>query len=473
MQKSQLRRLALDHARGELSHDDYVRERSELIDAIAGGNLAIEREVPRPASSTAVETIASKPTLVAEATPQQGGGSLVYIVIGAIVLATVVYLIWPIIDSPSTPIVDRTPEKAKVPAPPAIPASQRLVQNFVDENNWNESSTTSFREQWQALSETERNEARVAPWFLTLTTALRQEINARRALAGLSGGEADRVEGQRLVAFAGALGIEGTFPSFAKPVSADGLTTTAITADLAQGEANGDASNTDPPIATAPPAPAPESTPQPTSGPKPTSTASPGSSETTKTSTRDNLTKTDADWLTQQPSSDYTLQLFVVRDLSEIRKLAARHTDANLHVVRTGDTYRLLQGRYKSVAEAKAAHATLPVGLRLDQPDIIVRTLADLRAMDASEIVSRPYTLQLFVFSDSNNADKLVSEFEEVGLRAVLTEPDGKHRVLWGAFASVRAAREAGTTLPGKLLAKVGTPVVKRITDPAGAAVTP
>ena len=74
MQKSQLRRLALDHARGELSHDDYVRERSELIDAIAGGNLAIEREVPRPASSTAVETIASKPTLVAEATPQQGGG---------------------------------------------------------------------------------------------------------------------------------------------------------------------------------------------------------------------------------------------------------------------------------------------------------------------------------------------------------------------------------------------------------------
>ena len=441
MQKSQLRRLALDHARGELSHDDYVRERSELIDAIAGGNLAIEREVPRPASSTAVETIVSKPTLVAEATPQQGGGSLVYIVIGAIVLATVVYLIWPIINSPSTPIVVRTPEKATVPAPPAIPASQRLVQNFVDENNWNESSTTSFREQWQALSETERNEARVAPWFLTLTTALRQEINARRALAGLSGGEADRVEGQRLVAFAGALGIEGTFPSFAKPDSADGLTTTAFTADLAQGEANGDASNTDPPVATAPPAPAPvptpvpvptpESTPKPTSGPKPTSTASPGSSEAPKTSTSDSLTKTDAGWLTQQPPSDYTLQLFVVRDLSEIRKLAARHTDANLHVVRTGDTYRLLQGRYKSVAEAKAAHATLPAGLRLDQPDIIVRTFAELRAMNASEIVSLPYTLQLFVFSDSNNADKLVSEFEEVGLRAVLTKPDGKHRVLW------------------------------------------
>ena len=93
--------------------------------------------------------------------------------------------------------------------------------------------------------------------------------------------------------------------------------------------------------------------------------------------------------------------------------------------------------------------------------------------MNASEIVSLPYTLQLFVFSDSNNADKLVSEFEEVGLRAVLTKPDGKHRVLWGAFASVQAAREAGKTLPGKLLAKVGTPVVKRITDPAGAAVTP
>lgn len=473
MQKSQLRRLALDHARGELSHDDYVRERSELIDAIAGGNLAIEREVPRPASSTAVETIASKPTLVAEATPQQGGGSLVYIVIGAIVLATVVYLIWPIINSPSTPIVVRTPEKATVPAPPAIPASQRLVQNFVDENNWNESSTTSFLEQWQALSETERNEARVAPWFLSLTTALRQEINARRALAGLSGGEADRVEGQRLVAFAGALGIEGTFPSFAKPDSADGLTTTASTADLAQGEAKIDASNTEPPIATAPPAPAPESTPQPISDPKPTSKPSPGSSEAPKTSTSDSLTKTDAGWLTQQPSSDYTLQLFVVRDLSEIRKLAARHEDAKLYVVRTGDTYRLLQGRYKSVAEAKAAHATLPAGLRLDQPDIIVRTFADLRAINASEIVSLPYTLQLFVFSDSNNADKLVSEFEEVGLRTVLTKPDGKHRVLWGAFASVRAAREAGKTLPGKLLAKVGTPVVKRIADPAGAAVTP
>ena len=42
MNKSQLRRLARDYATGRLDHDEYVRMRGELIDAIVVGETSIE-----------------------------------------------------------------------------------------------------------------------------------------------------------------------------------------------------------------------------------------------------------------------------------------------------------------------------------------------------------------------------------------------------------------------------------------------
>ena len=68
--------------------------------------------------------------------------------------------------------------------------SRALVESFLALRDFSDPSISGFRDEWSALSEAERDEARDALWFHSLVRALRDEIKTQKALAGLAGGEA-------------------------------------------------------------------------------------------------------------------------------------------------------------------------------------------------------------------------------------------------------------------------------------------
>jgi len=78
-------------------------------------------------------------------------------------------------------------------------------------------------------------------------------------------------------------------------------------------------------------------------------------------------------WLEKQEPSEYTLQLVSSRNKKLIEKFYNENNlkgkAGYLHYMRSGkDSYALVYGSYKTVAEAKTAIANLPEGLRKSPP---------------------------------------------------------------------------------------------------------
>ena len=217
MDKSQLRRLAIDYAQGHLDHEGYVRERTELIDAIVSGRMPIERETPRQPKSTLLEEDSDAVEDIVQFEPGKAPRRLspLHISIGGVLIALLAMFLFTVDDEPETVLTTDPPKGLLTPVdPPPASQARELVDDFVAANSWGTESLHAFSEAWQSLSESERNDAKAAPWFRPLTTALKQEINAQRAIAGLDDSESTRAKGRRLVSFAKSLGLVGPFPSF-------------------------------------------------------------------------------------------------------------------------------------------------------------------------------------------------------------------------------------------------------------------
>ncbi|MEM7407741.1 MAG: SPOR domain-containing protein [Pseudomonadota bacterium] len=483
MQKSQLRRLALDHAHGELQSDDYVRERGELIDAIAEGRLAIKREPDppprRPPPDEQEQTVARK-------TEDSAGISPAFIAVGIAVLAVLAWAGWSLlVPAPPPP----APIAAPAPAPaPVIAPAESLVTAFVADNNWNQASTERFLGKWRELSDSERDDARSAPWFRSMTAALRQQVNAHHALAGLNGGGADREDGLRLVRFARDLGIKTKFPDFG--ASEEPSTAPVETGEAAESDRLVDTRSAEPESSEASVSVEPDEAV--------TDSGIPGTSEaavdaahsvpeetaqSTSKAEPGDATESGADWLAKAPVDRHALQLHAVTQLDKVRELVTRYPSVELRIVQTAasratPTYRVMHGAFASVDAAKSAFAQLPAGLREGQSFALVKSLDALRAEGERGIslpdTSDPYTLQLFAFGSRDNADRLLGRFPQLDLRVHHSGTnESRHRVLMGRFQSVQAALAAAEALPPALLQETdGPPVVKLARDPDGAAVT-
>ena len=412
MNRSQLRRLARDYATGRLEHDEYVRERRELIDGIESGEIAIESTADTTDEYYTTRTIEQK----IRATPLP-------LIIGACVLIAV---IWAFL----------APSKTDGPAPEGagadleqpgtrVSAARHLVEDFLVTRDWSSKSLGEFRDSWNALTPNEQAEARAAPWFRRLAEALREEINAHKALAEIDGDGHFTTTGRRLASFGEFLGIDAELPD--------------------------------------PTMPAPREAP-------------------TSSAQSENAPNTASQWLAAQSADDYTLQLFAVNQLDRLEQLVAGHPDVSLYLLRasgSGPRYRMVYGAFASEEKARVAHAALPPELRGDAPQAFVRQFGDLReeisssreqrsssAAEAPEAQPPVYTLQLFASSSRENVDRLLARYGDLDLR-VHTSPGAttRYRVLYGHFDSREAARAASEKLPKAIIEEVGTPLLRETSE--------
>jgi septal ring-binding cell division protein DamX len=507
MEKSQLRRLAIDFAQGEVDHDSYVRERTELIDAIVSGQMVIERELPiapkRPKpKEPPPPDMADTMELAAVAAPARLKPA--HIVVGGIIIAVIAGVLLSGGEEPPPP-----PPVIVQPDPPTAssePAAKLLIDKFLAANYWGEDGLNSFARKWDELTDAQREDARSAPWFRPLTTALKQEINAQRALAGLDGGESTRSKGRRLVDFAKTLGVAGPFPSFASaaaktplaagqpPVDEPASTeTTAAQSIPAQAD--------EPPTSPVSSIPATNSVTQVASAPTPQSATSPS---VTTASPSDATSRRDATrpWLNSLPDDTYALQLFAVRKLDEVDKLIKANAGHGLHVIPasspSGPLYRVVTGPFSDELSAKAAFTSLPAELKRDQTTPLVRKVSALQnnavvaPLATAGVGTAPqgtdsqsgallasggpdgYTLQLLMSQTRANVQRVVEAYPEFALRI---HSDGKaletFRVLYGDFPTADAAKNAASALPESLLSTLaGPPLVKASDEPEGAVVT-
>ena len=405
MNKSQLRRLARDYATGRLDHDEYVRMRGKLIDAIVAGETSIESSQ----DSVADFAMAQPPEHRIRATPLP-------VIVGAVV---VVAIIWAFLASRQTTgpgigdriATDQFPDKR-------VSAARNLVEEFLATRDWSRESLTEFRDHWNALTPNEQAGARAAPWFRRLAEALREEINAHKALAEFDGSGLSTTTGRRLAGFGEFLGIDSeiTGPSLPDQRHA---------------------------------APAEQDKPL-----------------------------TGSQWLAAQRDGDYTLQLFAVDHLDRIERLTANHPDVPLYLLTSEGReprFRLVHGSYSSEEQARAAHETLPAEFRGQAPEPFVRRIGKLREelrrnpdddspATARAVVDPPsiYTLQIFASSNRENVDRLVARYQALDLRVHVSEGGStQFRVLYGLFDSPQAAQDASAKLPPTMLEEIGKPLLR------------
>jgi len=408
MNKSQLRHLARDYATGRVEHDEYLRTRGALIDAIVAGDVAIELSVPE-----AVD-VAAEPS-----EPQRAPATPVPWIAGAI---AVVVIIWIFLASQQTDDPGSGSRNEADPVPGLrVTGARVLVQDFLSTRDWSKESLARFRDLWNALTPNEQAEARAATWFRRLAEALREEINAHKALAEFDGSGLSTTTGERLAAFGEFLGIDGEIPDM-------------------------DASD---PAAVQRPDPRPVG---------------------------QQRSLTGSQWLEAQRSGDYTIQLWAGDHLDRLEHLTAGHQDLDLFLLSsTGQQprFRLLYGSFAGEEQARSAYQALPADLRSQAPGPLVRRVdhlreelrgADNKTPAADPVVASPpvYTLQVFASSSRDNVDRLVARYQDLHLRVHVSDGDSTpFRVLYGEFDSPQAAQEASAKLPATMLEEIGKPLLR------------
>lgn len=409
MNKSQLRRLAKDFSAGRLEHDEYVRERGELIDAIVAGEITVESS----AESTA--DFAASPSLNRRirTTPLP-------LIIGACV---VIGIVWAFLASRQTtaPGIDTKNATGQLPGK-RLSAARILVEDFLTTRDWSGESLADFRDHWNALTPNEQVEARDAPWFRRLAEALREEINAHKALAEFDGSGLSTTTGKRLAGFGEFLGVDSQIPDTSVPDTSAPDRLHAMPAKQAE-------------------------------------------------------PMTGSQWLAAQRDEDYTLQLFAVNHLDQLEHLTATYPNVPLYLLTFENQqprFRLVHGSFSSEEQARLAHTALPAELRGATPGPFVRPISDLRqeqrsdrdhVSPISDDAAIVYTLQVFASPNRENVDRLVARYQALDLRVHVSDGETtRYRVLYGRFDSPQSAREASAKLPATMLEEVGEPLLREST---------
>jgi hypothetical protein len=409
MNKSQLRRLARDYASGRLAHDEYIERRGELIDGIVAGDIAIESSAESTADFAAVESA-----------ERSSSPAPLPLIIGACI---VIAILWVFFAGPesTTPQRER-PTAGGQETGKRVSAARVLVEEFLATRDWSGESLATFRDNWNALTPNEQAQARAAPWFRRLAEALREEINAHKALAEFDGSGLSTTTGRRLASFGEFLGIDAEMPD-------------------------------------------------PSPGPRPDAVP-----------IRDPKTLTGSQWLAAQRGEHYTLQLFAVEHLDRLEHLTARHPDVTLHLLTLEGRkprYRMVHGAFASEEQARRAHRSLPPDLRSQSADPFVRRidalLEELRSpptggptpsVAAAAEAPSMYTLQVFASGSRENAERLAARYGTLGLRVEESEGESTtYRVLYGRFETPEAAQAASAKLPASMLEEVGKPLLRETTE--------
>lgn len=101
-------------------------------------------------------------------------------------------------------VVEEKPEPVlSLPASPA----ETLIENFLRENNWSDSSLQQFKNDWEALTDAEQEQGLSSPMRAQLINAIHRKLIEERALLGLGDSENVVARQHKLVNFATELEI--------------------------------------------------------------------------------------------------------------------------------------------------------------------------------------------------------------------------------------------------------------------------
>ncbi len=469
MDRSQLRKLAQQYARGEIEEIEYRDLRTQLIDGITEGRIPIVRE---PETTPSVGGAASLPGPVA-ATDERGPTfTPLPVLVGLAVLALVLWLLFPAGErTPSPPPnQDAAPPSPPTAAAPAPGPGVRLVEEFVALNDWSDDTVSSFRAAWSALTVLERDEAQASSAFARLSNQVHQELEAQQVLANLDGSGRAREVGERVHALGEFLGLTPapmTRPSLAEPALPTAVADLPTT-DLPEIAPVPIAPVEDP----APPAPAHEALPEPQTQapPAPLPLSKPPQAIVER----------------EPPTANYTLQLFALDSFERAKTLIAQYPSLKLNVVTVRNEtpkHRVIHGSFSSEEQAREAYRRLPIDIRREGTGPVVQSTESLRlaalgaapappppsAGDEQWIGNQPpgsYTLQLFAFNEDGNAQNLIRQYPDLDFRIHRSEDESSPiRVLYGTFETPEAARLAFGALPPALTRAAGKPVVKSLSD--------
>ncbi len=354
MKASRLHALALRHAAGELSFSQYRQLRRELIEAIIEGREPLY-EAPEQAPPTS---------------PRDTPAWLCWFRSNwIVVLGVTVVLV------AGTSLLYRP---ARSPAPTPGAAGQRAtpsrleaaIQHFLATGSWSPERFRQLLETWRKASDAERRQAQTTLAWRLLGERLQQRIEEELALLELEREPATLERAGRLLQDTRAFGfnnaqIHRLQEQLRQPATASSPAVEQPTADS-------------PPPAEAGQSGAPGPEPPPASA-----TGQPRSgSGVPPESPDERLAEADTGWLQARETGRYTLQLFAVNDLEQVRQLLARSGVSGARIVRSNDPrfrYRILSGDYASPAEARQAFTLLPALLREAVGKPVVKRFSELR----------------------------------------------------------------------------------------------
>jgi septal ring-binding cell division protein DamX len=509
MNKSQLRKLAREFALGRLEEDEYRQRRRDLVRDIVDGKVAIVREAPPPPPPPSADTGAAtiEAAVPLEPVPERPKLSPLHIGAGVLIVAALVWLFLP------SPAPEQAGETVTVEQPipePRVSPARGLVEEFVASRDWSEYTVSRFMENWNALSDADRQDAATARWFNELIIAINEEIKTQNALVNFdTSGNAVRT-GERFAELAAFLGIEDEVTAFrgtrAAAPAGTAQESSESSAEMAQ---EPPAETAQEPSAEMAQEPSAEMAQQPPAGAVQESSdeavqrssagaarpsaasggarpeaeagaATPGEDVAAADPATESLvsnrktmgTISGARWLDSQPAEAFALQLFAVNHLEKIQELIRSNPGVDLEVLVSAHSeprYRVIHGSFESAAAARDAHAALPEAIRRAQPAPLVKTIGDLRKdIDNGDWIgtlnAEQYTLQLFATDNSNNARQLILKYPALNLSLLDTrENRSRYRVLYGTFDSEASARKAVSGLPRQLVRDAGDPLVKSV----------
>lgn len=182
MKYSQVRDLARRYATGKLSQESYRSQRRSLIDSITDDRVQLayrqdERAAARPRFNTKLL-----------------GLVMVTVVVAGI--CVVLFLRYSAKGQGGAQAA--AAHTSAVPVAPPAPGPD-LVRSFVETDDWSDTSTKNFERRWESLGADEQAKAKDSPVYSRLVSAVRQQIDAEKAVAGSDGAnDAHLLELQKL-----------------------------------------------------------------------------------------------------------------------------------------------------------------------------------------------------------------------------------------------------------------------------------
>lgn len=315
MNRSALRELAAEYARGGIAEADYRCRRAALIDELVTERaLPGAQRVPEPCGQESAYDRLPRLPLASPRTRRW----TVYAASAILAAAASAWLLVP--SRTPAPRVALTQERPAVQPSSPEHRLETLARVIVGKDDWSAQHVAKLRSLWTRLGDGARAHARSQSWYPRLRASLLQEIDTRKTLAPLDPGGPDARAAVRLTALAAALGVrEETKPKTAPRT--------------VRGEMQPGPTHSAGPV---PPAPAPIPTASTPAAPP-----------------------------VRAAGLRYTLQLFALSDQSGVARILGRYPHLGLRVIKMDDPlpYRVVYGSFASADEARKDFHALPPAL--------------------------------------------------------------------------------------------------------------